>query len=194
MRFPIKSLVVLFVLFNVMMVAVGADFERESIRAVKKVSTYAMAFPDEADAQDKRFEIIRNSFHFFMVCGGALLGGAIALIFVTVLSLNVADKIPLDTHVKRGLYFSLGVFFSIVFTPLVIRTGWVVNSVNPEICFAFGGAMAIASWWMMKVINFCLERMTLAAKDKGFKGVKDELTGSTIASPGVNPPPSQPNK
>lgn len=194
MHFPIKSFVVLFVMFNVAMVAMGSDFERKSIQAVKTVSTIAMAGIDDTDTQDKRFEIIRNSFHFFMVCGGALLGGAIALIFVTVLSLNVADKIPLDTHMKRGLYFALGVFFSIVFTPLLIRTGWVVASVNPEICFAFGGAMAIASWWLMKVINYCLERLTLAAKDKGIKGVKDELTGSMQASPGVTPPPSAPTK
>lgn len=194
MHFPIKSLAVLFVLFNAMMVSLGAEWERKSIQVVKLATHAPYTANLDDDKADQKFEIIRNSFYFFMVCGGALLGSAIALIFITLLSQQIAYHNTLDTHIKRGMYFALSTFFSIVFTPVIIRAGWVVATVNPEVCFAFAGAMAIASWWFMKVINFCLERITAAARDKGIKGVKDELTGSVSASEGQNPPPSQPTK
>lgn len=200
MRIPIKSIVVLFVAFNFLMASLGAEFERKSIQAIKAAPPMAMADVSVDSAQQK-FEIIRNSFYFFMVCGGAVLGAAIALIFVILESLRKkktgaaeTEAEALDTYTKRCMYFALAVFFSIAFTPMLIRSGWVISSVNPEICWSFATAMAIASWWLMRVVNYCLGRLSGAAKDRGIKGVQEELTGRMTATAGVAPPPSSPTK
>ena len=184
----IKTLAVWFVMFNFLMVAVGSEFERRSIAVIKK-STPMMAMVDNPTLSTQ-FEVIRNAYHFFMVCGGAVMGGAIVLIFVILMAgTSASEQEQLNTHAKRAMYFVLAVFFSIAFTPILIRSGWVVNSINPEVCFSGAAAMAIGAWSFMKIVHYCLERLTGAAKAKGVKGVQEELTGTGVASPGIAPTP-----
>lgn len=175
MRWKALSVIALTLCIAVLQVAAGFE-----ARAIKAIQVPVFATADEADQAARNMEVIKDHFRLIVCAVGALLGSAISLIFVifrSVINPKETEGMTLDTRVKRTLYFVLSLAFSVLISPMIARVGmgYFENLRHPEVLLALAGFMAISAWSLMRIYDYCVQRFTKQAQEKGVAGLREEF-------------------
>jgi hypothetical protein len=107
--------------------------------------------------------VLRDHINFFWVGGGAILGGYVAVALRQISGLH---------HVVK--YFAVSVATAIAVTPYVL-IAYFGPVVAPEECFILGFLFAVGAWLAWEIIGILARRLKVAARQRGWLGVKDEL-------------------
>lgn len=172
-------------LFTVIMTVIGADVERNAIKAVHATTAIMHASPEKEAADEG---VIRSRFLMFLVGGGSF-GGAVVCVLLW-LSIPKTSK---DGHeVKKNhhsitSHFSVSLLTAIFLTPLILKKWF---NYEPEECFAGSFMLAVSAWVLWGIAYAIGNRMLKAAEKSGLSGVKDEVLG--VGGKAEDQPKSEP--
>ena len=113
--------------------------------------------------------ILRDYLNFLWVAFGAILGGYVAVALRQVTGLF---------HIVRC--FAVAVATALAVTPYLLVT-YFGPAINPESCFLLGFLIAVGAWLAWEVVGILALRLKRAARERGWIGVKGELTGHAPA-------------
>lgn len=171
--------------FCVLLISWTLTVAQDQERIAKRMLAQAVNSKAPEDAVKEAGEIIRNNFNMAMIVFGAGLGSTVTLLYVIMRALTVHAKaddgsIVLDSHAKRGMYWVLSMLFSIMVTPWLARSALPKLGIDgqPEQYVAAAGGMAMLAWVLMRVMDFITGRFQRAARDKGLRGIQDEIRGT----------------
>lgn len=115
--------------------------------------------------------VLRNTFHLCWVAGGAILGGYVAVALRRISGMH---------HIVR--YFAVSVVTALATAPYVLTT-YFGPLLSPEACFLVGFLFAVAAWLGWELIGIVALRLKRAAYQRGWLGIKDEITGTSHSDP-----------
>lgn len=147
---------ILLVVFTVVTANVTAHLEEEA--------RYLIAA--QAILQPERPAVLRNSLNICWVAVGAILGGYVAVALRNVTGLH---------HIVK--YYAVSVATALATAPYVLTT-WFGPLLSPEACFLVGFLFAVAAWLGWELVGILACRLKRAAAQRGWLGIKDEITGT----------------
>jgi len=184
----IKLLSVCVMLFIIVLAGLGADLEDRAVAKIKAHSrTYYGHAPENED--EKKLEVVRDRFLFFLVGGGSF-GGAVVCVM---LRLAWAKKIKQSdgTESYELSRQKIASFFVVSMLTALFCSGWMVKKYmgqDGDAMFMGSFLIATAAWVLWEIAAILGEQIKKAAEARGWLGVKEALTGTMIATPTASPP------
>jgi hypothetical protein len=116
--------------------------------------------------------VLRDLLNFVWVAIGAILGGYVAVALRQVTGLF---------HIVRC--FAVAVATALAITPYLL-VKYFGPAIAPESCCVLGFLIAVGAWLAWEVVGILAVRVKRAARERGWVGVKGELTGHAPADVG----------